>query len=315
MGKRNKEKELLKEHLQEKIQKLKEKRNAVILAHSYQIKEIQEIADFVGDSLDLSYKAAQSQAKVILFCGVRFMAETASILCPDKIILLPDINAGCPLADMVTAKDLRELKKKNPQVKIVAYINTTAEVKAEVDVCCTSSNAVSVVASLKNMGEIVFVPDKNLGSFVKKKTKKNITLWNGFCPVHVQISAGDIENKKRLYPDAKIIVHPECLPEVVDMAEEGLSTGGMCKYAGENTKIKQIVVGTEIGLLHKLRRENPEKDFFPASESAICPDMKLITLEKVYWALENMKYEIKISSDLRFKAKKAVDEMLKILPK
>lgn len=315
MGKRNKEKELLKEHLQEKIQKLKEKRNAVILAHSYQIKEIQEIADFVGDSLDLSYKAAQSQAKVILFCGVRFMAETASILCPDKIILLPDINAGCPLADMVTAKDLRELKKKNPQVKIVAYINTTAEVKAEVDVCCTSSNAVSVVESLKNMGEIVFVPDKNLGSFVKKKTKKNITLWNGFCPVHVQISAKDIENKKRLYPDAKIIVHPECLPEVVDMAEEGLSTGGMCKYAGENTKIKQIVVGTEIGLLHKLRRENPEKDFFPASESAICPDMKLITLEKVYWALENMKYEIKISSDLRFKAKKAVDEMLKILPK
>ncbi len=305
---------MLKEHLQEKIQKLKEKRNAIILAHSYQIKEIQEIADFIGGSLALSYKAAQTQAKVILFCGVRFMAETASILCPDKIILLPDINAGCPLADMVTAKDLRELKKKNPQVKIVAYINTTAEVKAEVDVCCTSGNAVNVVKSLKNMEEIVFVPDKNLGAFVKKKTKRNITLWNGFCPVHLKISAKDIENKKRLYPDAKIIVHPECIPEVVDLAEEGLSTGGMCKYARENTKIKQIIVGTEIGLLHKLRRENPEKDFFPASESAICPDMKLITLEKVYWALENMKYEIKISSELRFKAKKAVDEMVKILP-
>jgi quinolinate synthase len=305
---------LLTEHLQEKIQRLKEKRNAIILAHSYQIKEIQEIADFIGDSLALSYKAAQTQAKVILFCGVRFMAETASILCPDKIILLPDINAGCPLADMVTAKDLRELKKKNPQVKIVAYINTTAEVKAEVDVCCTSGNAVNVVESLKNMEEIVFVPDKNLGAFVKKKTKRNITLWNGFCPVHVKISAKDIENKKRLYPDAKIIVHPECIPEVVDLAEEGLSTGGMCKYARENTKIKQIIVGTEIGLLHKLRRENPEKDFFPASESAICPDMKLITLEKVYWALENMKYEIKISSELRFKAKKSVDEMVKILP-
>ncbi|MCK4533310.1 quinolinate synthase NadA [bacterium] len=305
---------MLNQQLREKIQKLKEKRNAVILAHSYQIKEIQEIADFVGGSLALSYKAAQTQAKVILFCGVRFMAETASILCPDKIILLPDINAGCPLADMVTAKDLRELKKKNPQVKIVVYVNSTAEVKAEADVCCTSGNAVSVVESLKNMGEIVFVPDKNLGSFVKKKTKRNITLWNGFCPVHVKISAKDIENKKKLYPDAKIIVHPECIPEVVDMAEEGLSTGGMCKYARENTKIKQIVVGTEIGLLHKLRRENPEKDFFPASESVICPDMKLITLEKVYWALENMKYEIKISSDLRFKAKKAVDEMLRILP-
>ncbi|MCK5533631.1 quinolinate synthase NadA [bacterium] len=305
---------MFKEQLQEKIQKLKEKRNAVILAHSYQIEEIQEVADFVGGSLALSYKAAQTQAKVILFCGVRFMAETASILCPDKIILLPDMNAGCPLADMVTAEDLKELKNKHPQAKIVGYVNTTAQVKAELDVCCTSGNAVNIIESLKNEEEIIFVPDKNLGSFVKKKTGKNIILWNGFCPVHVKISVKDIEDKKRLYPNAKVIVHPECRPEVIEIADEVLSTGGMCKYARENTKIKQIIVGTEVGLLHKLRNENPKKNFYPVSESIICPDMKITTLEKVYWALENMKYEIKVSSDLRFKAKRGVDEMVKILP-
>lgn len=305
---------MINEQLQERIQRLKEKRNAVILAHNYQIGEVQAIADYAGDSLELSYKAAEMQADVVVFCGVRFMAETASILCPDKIILMPDINAGCPLADMVTVEGLKALKRKHPQAKVVGYVNTTAEVKAEVDICCTSGNAVNVIKSLEDVEEIIFIPDRNLGSFVQRETGKNIILWDGFCSVHVKILPGNVESKKKLYPDSKVIVHPECTPGVINLSDKVLSTAGMCKYAKENKDIQHVIVGTEIGLLHRLCKESPGKNFYPASELAICPDMKLTTLEKIFWALENMKYEVKVPADIRVKAKQAVDKMVEILP-
>jgi len=293
-----------------RIQDLKEKRNAIILAHNYQPGEVQDIADYIGDSLGLSRKAAESEVDVIVFCGVHFMAETALILSPDKIVLLPDINAGCPMADMITAEGLRELKSKHPNANVVGYVNTTAEVKAEMDVCCTSTNAIRVVDSLGG-DEIIFVPDKYLADYVSKKTGKRIIPWNGFCPTHVRIMAEDIEKQKELHPEAKVIVHPECIHQVVEIADEVLSTGGMCNYAKE-TNAKEIIVGTEIGILHRLRKENLGKEFYPASELAICPNMKKITLEKVLWALEDGECEVKVPEEIRIKAKRAVDRMLEI---
>jgi len=293
-----------------RIQDLKEKRNAIILAHNYQPGEVQDIADYIGDSLGLSRKAARSEADVIVFCGVHFMAETASILSPDKKVLLPDIDAGCPMADMITAEGLQELKAKHPDANVVGYVNTTAEVKAEMDICCTSTNAIKVVNSLEE-DEIIFVPDKYLADYVSKKTDKKTIPWNGFCPTHVKIMAEDIEKQKDLHPEAKVIVHPECIPQVVEIADEVLSTGGMCRYAKESDT-KEIIVGTETGILHRLRKENSGKEFYPASELAICPNMKKITLEKVLWALEDMKHEVKVPEEIREKAKRAVDRMLEI---
>jgi len=296
--------------LAEKILKLKRKRNAVILVHNYQLGEVQDIADFVGDSLDLSQRAASTDADVIVFCGVHFMAETASILCPDKTVLLPDKHAGCPMANMITAPQLRAKKKEHPQATVVCYINSSAVVKAESDVCCTSANAVGVIESL-DADEILFVPDQYLGHYVSTRTGKKMILWPGFCPTHARILPEHIIGLRQEYPEAKVVVHPECKPGVIALADEVLSTSGMIKFAGRED-VQQVIVGTEVGIIYRLRKENPDKKFIPVSEQAICPDMKLITLEKVLWSLEEMSPEVKVLEKIRLKAKKAVDRMLAV---
>lgn len=293
-----------------KIQNLKKERNAIILAHNYQPGEVQDVADYLGDSLELSRKAAESEAEVIVFCGVHFMAETASILSPDKKVLLPDIDARCPMADMITADGLRELKAEHPDAKVVGYVNTTADVKAEMDICCTSTNAIKVINSLEG-DEVIFVPDKYLADYVSRHTEKKIIPWNGSCSTHVKITPQDIKKQKELHPGAKVIVHPECIPDVVELADEVLSTGGMCKYVRESDA-GEFIVGTETGIIHRLGKENPDKKFYPASELAVCPNMKKISLEKVLWALEDVKYEVKVPEEIRVKAKQAVDRMLEI---
>lgn len=294
----------------EKILKLKTSRQAVILAHNYQSGEVQDIADFVGDSLELSQNAARTDAEVIVFCGVHFMAETASILCPDKTVLLPDVNAGCPMANMITAEELREKKREFPGVTVVCYVNSTADVKAESDVCCTSANAVKVIESLEAQ-EILFIPDQYLGHYISTKTDKKIFLWPGFCHTHVRIQEQDIIRLKSEYPQARVIVHPECRPDVIALADEVLSTGGMCRFA-QQTEAEEIIVGTETGIIHRLKKENPGKKFIPASNKAVCPNMKSINLEKVLWTLEDMAPEVKVPEDIRLKAKAAVDRMLEI---
>jgi quinolinate synthase len=292
----------------ERISTLKKRRNAVILVHNYQLGEVQDIADFVGDSLELSQKATKTAADAIVFCGVHFMAETASILCPDKVVLLPDTNAGCPMANMITAERLRAKKKEHPQAVVVCYINSSAEVKAESDICCTSANAVEIVESLGDR-EILFIPDQYLGHYISARTGRNMILWPGFCPTHVRITPKRIQELRQEYPQAKVVVHPECLPDVIALADEVASTSGMCRYARRDD-VRQMVVGTEIGIIHRLRKENPGKKFIPVSEQAICPDMKLVTLEKVLWSLEKMSPEVKVSQEVRLGALAAVDKML-----
>jgi quinolinate synthase len=297
-------------YLKERIIELQKQKDAVIVAHNYQRDEVQDIANYVGDSLGLSQEAAKSDANVIIFCGVHFMAETAAILSPNKTVLMPDVNAGCPMANMISAESLRALKKKYPQAKVVCYVNTTAEVKAESDICCTSSNAVKVVESIEG-SEVIFVPDKYLANYISTKTEKKIVPWYGYCPTHVRILPEHILRQKKLHPKAEVIVHPECTPQVIALADKVLSTGGMCRYSKES-KASEIIVGTEVGILYRLRKENPEKTFYPASELAVCPNMKLTTLEKILWSLEDMEYEVKVPQDIRIKAKKAVDKMLSI---
>jgi quinolinate synthase len=298
------------QELIEKILNLKKKRNAVMLVHNYQLGEIQDIADFVGDSLDLSQRAAKTDASVIVFCGVHFMAETASILCPDKTVLLPDMHAGCPMANMITAPQLRAKKKEHPKAAVVCYVNSTAAVKAESYICCTSANAVGVVESL-DADEILFVPDQYLGHYVSTKTAKKMILWPGFCPTHARILPEHIIKLKQEYPQAKVVVHPECTPAVIALADEVLSTSGMIQFAGRED-VRQMIVGTEIGIIHRLRKENPGKQFIPVSEQAICPNMKLITLDKVLWSLEEMAPVVKVPEKIRLKAKQAVDRMLAV---
>jgi quinolinate synthase len=295
----------------EEIKKLKQKRKAVILVHNYQPPEIQDIADYIGDSLGLSRIASSTDAQVIVFCGVRFMAETASILCPDKKVLMPDLNAGCPMADMITADKLRALKK-NPQAQVLAYVNTPAEVKAEADICCTSGNALKVAGALKDIKEIIFVPDKYLADYVAARLKRKFIFWEGYCPSHIKILPEDILRAKKAHPLAEVMVHPECIPAVIALADQVFSTEGMSNYARES-KSKEIIVGTEIGMLYRLQKENPAKKFYPASESAVCPSMKLTTLEKVLWSLQEMKYEVKVPKEIQVKAKRAVDRMLEII--
>ena len=295
----------------EKILQLKEKRDAVILAHNYQLGEIHDIADFVGDSLDLSQKAAQTDAKVSVFCGVHFMAETASLLCPDKIVLLPDEHAGCPMADMVTVEDLRAKKRESPDASVVCYINTTAAVKTECDICCTSSNALKVVSSIPEGKPIIFVPDRYLGAFAAVQSDREMILWPGYCPTHQRITADDIVKLKKQYPEAQVVVHPECRSDVTALADKALGTGGMMRYARESEH-KDFIIGTEIGIIYRLRKENPSKRFIPASEQAICPNMKLITLEKILWSLEGMVYQVSVPEELRDRARKPVERMLAI---
>lgn len=293
------------------ILRLKKERNAVILSHNYQRGEVQDIADFVGDSLELSRKAAKTDADVIIFCGVHFMAETAKILCPDKKVILPDLKAGCPLANMIKPKDLENIKKEHPNAKVVAYVNTTAEIKAMSDICCTSSNAIKVVNSLKEE-EIIFIPDMNLGNFVSKNTNKKIYIWQGFCPTHLWIKKKDILKLKEKYKDAVVMVHPECLPDVVEIADYVLSTGRMLKIAREINK-KVFIVGTENGIIHRLKKENPDKLFLAVSNKIICPNMKRITLKKVLKSLQELKPEINIEENIRIKAKISIEKMLEIL--
>jgi len=299
------------ENLIEEIKELKKKRNAVILSHVYQRGEVQDIADFTGDSLGLSRMAISIRAEVIVFCGVRFMAETAAVLNPDKVILLPDKDAGCALADMATLEKLRAMKKKYPNAAVVSYVNSSAAVKAESDICCTSANAVDVVNSLREE-EILFLPDKNLSRFVASRTNKKVISWDGFCYVHhLNIGKEDIRRKRMKYPGAKVMVHPECPPEVIELADYVGSTAQMAKYASENN-FKEFIVGTEVGMLHKLKAQNPDKKFYPASEKAICKDMKLITLEKVALSLKEMQYQVKVPNDIAIRARKALERMLKI---
>ena len=295
----------------EQIQKLKKERKAIILAHNYQLPEVQDVADYRGDSLELSRIAAKAEAQVIVFCGVHFMAETASILSPEKQVIMPDTNAGCPIANMITASDLRELKNRHPKSVVVAYVNTSAEVKAEVDICCTSTNAAAVVSSFKDAEEIIFVPDKYLADFVSKKTGRRLITWDGYCPTHVKILPEDIIRSIRQHPRAKVIVHPECTPEVIALADEALSTGKTCEYV-KKSEAKEFVIGTEVGLVYRLEQDNPGKKFYPASELAVCPNMKRTNLEKVLWSLEEMKDEVRVPDEIGKKAKKAIEAMLSI---
>jgi len=296
--------------LKAEIAALKRRRDAVILAHNYQLGEVQDIADYVGDSLELSRIAAGLKAATIVFCGVDFMAETAAILCPEKTVLLPERRATCPMANMADANTLRQKKQEMPGAAVVCYVNSTAEVKAESDTCCTSANSVAVVNSLA-AAEVLFVPDQNLGHYTGTKVKQQMTLWPGYCPVHVRIRPEDIRRGRESHPEAVVMVHPECIPEVIDMADHALSTGGMLRFASES-KARQIIVGTEIGMLYRLERENPEKTFIPATLQAICPDMKLITLEKVRDALRDLSPAIKVPERVRIRAVAAVERMLKL---
>ena len=299
--------------LSDSIQALKARRNAVILAHNYQPDEIQDLADFCGDSLGLSIQASQTDAEVIVFCGVRFMAETAAILSPDKTVLMPEPNAGCPMADMITAEQVRDLKGKHPGALVVCYVNSSAEVKAESDYCCTSANAVEVVRSLPADRKILFVPDQHLGRFVQERTGRDMVLWPGYCSTHVLIAESDIKEARQKYPEAVVMAHPECSEPVKDLADELLSTGQMLKFV-TTSAARQFIVATEIGILHPLRKVRPDATFVPASARGVCPNMKKTTLEKLVAALENLQYEVAVPQEVAARARKSLDRMVEILP-
>ena len=297
-----------------KVKDLKKKRRALILAHVYQGEKVQDIADFTGDSLALSKMAVNTHAKVIVFCGVRFMAETAAILNPDKVVLIPRKDAGCPLAEMARIEDLLIKKKQYSGVAVVSYVNSSASIKAASDICCTSSNAVEVVNSLRE-DQVLFVPDKNLGRFVASKTKKKIILWDGFCYVHHHnIKPEEIKSMKIKHPRAEIMAHPECQPEVIDLADFVGSTSQMAEYVAKDQS-EEFIVGTERGMLHTLQKENSNKRFYSPSPLVVCRDMKLTKLENVSSALENMQFQIRIPDEVAIKAKKALHSMLKLRKK
>jgi len=296
--------------INEKIEILKKKHNAVILVHNYQIPEIQDIADHLGDSLDLAIKASKTNAENIIFCGVDFMAESTKILNPDKNVIIPDITAKCPMAEMVDANDLMKLKKEHPDAKVVSYINTTAEIKAISDICCTSSNGINVVKSVSSK-KIIFVPDRNLGAYIKRfVTDKEIILWPGMCPTHHKIHEDEILNLKKKHPKAEILVHPECRPEIIDIADHALSTNGMVNHSKKSEK-SEFIIGTEKDMCYRLKKENPNKIFYPI-KSAICPNMKKITLEKVLNSLETLEPKVKLSDEIMKKAKKPLQKMMEI---
>jgi quinolinate synthase len=295
----------------EKIDALRKEKNAVILAHLYQQPQIQDIADFVGDSLDLSRKARDTDADVIVFCGVWFMAETAKILSPQKTVLLPEPQAGCPMADMVTAEDVARLRKEHPKAAVVCYVNSSAEVKAASDICCTSSNAIKVVQSLTE-DEVIFVPDQNLGAYVASFTPdKHFILHNGFCPTHHRIKPSDVAEARAAKPDAPVLVHPECTPEVVAQADFVGSTAQIIEEALRSPK-KEFLIGTESGVIHRLTKLAPDKKFYALHATMVCPNMKKTHLESVLYALENMHYEMKLPEEVIQAAKKSLDRMLSV---
>ena len=294
--------------LVEQINTLRDERGAVILAHNYQLGEVQDAADFVGDSLELSRKAAATGAKVIVFCGVHFMAETAKILSPEKTVILPDPKAGCPMADMITADQLREFKSQHPGLPVVAYVNTSAEVKAESTICCTSANAVKIVESL-GADTVLFVPDKCLAAYVASKTSTRVIPYSGYCPTHHRILAGDVLRTRREHPEALVLAHPECTMDVIKLADAVESTSGMIRYVGESSA-KEFILCTERGLSHRLKKENPGKLFHNPTSLNICPNMKRITLEKVLWSLEDMQFEIELPRETIEKARTAIEGMI-----
>jgi quinolinate synthase len=294
----------------DRIAELKRRRNAVILAHNYQLPEVQDIADFVGDSLELSRKAAGLDAGTIVFCGVHFMAETAAVLAPGRTVLLPEREAGCPMADMINARELRAWKARYPGLKVVCYVNTSAEVKAESDICCTSSNAVAVVESL-GVDRCLFVPDKNLAAYVARESGKDIVAWDGYCYVHHRFTPRDIDEARARHPGAEVWVHPECPLEVIDRADKVLSTGQMVLEA-RATACRDVVIGTEKGIIYRLAKENPAVAFHPARETAVCAHMKMTTVEKVLRALETGTHRIEVPAGIAVRARRAIQAMLEI---
>ena len=294
----------------EKIRWLKQEKNAVIIVHNYQRPEIQDIADFVGDSFALSQQAALTDADVILFCGVDFMAESAAILSPDKTVLIPDVDAQCPMAAMITREALITMKQRHPDAGVVCYVNTSAPVKAESDICCTSANAVEVVESL-DYDEVIFVPDKNLARYAARFTKKTIIPWDGYCPTHHQILPRDILDAKERHPGAEVLVHPECRPGVIDLADSAQSTEGMVKHA-KSSHSNEFIIGTESGMIHRLEKEFPTKKFYAVSNYTICPAMKMVTLPDVVRSLENLEHVVTIPDAVQERAKRALDRMLQV---
>lgn len=297
--------------LLQEITRKKEQLNAVIMAHFYQLPEIQDIADFVGDSLQLAQQAAKTDAQVIVFCGVGFMAESAKILNPQKTVILPDLQAGCPMADMADADALRALKKKHPEAVVVSYVNTSAEVKAESYICCTSANAVQVVDSIPRDKEIIFVPDKNLGAYIQGQTGRDMILWEGCCPVHDALTVAELEEQMRLHPGAKVAVHPECPPEITRKADAVRSTAGLLEYVRQSPE-QEFIIGTEMGFLYTLQQACPEKKFYLAWSGFECPDMKYITLAKLNEALTRQQYQIEVPENIRSGAYLALERMLTI---
>jgi quinolinate synthase len=290
---------------------LLKERNALLLAHNYQRDEIQEIAHITGDSLGLSIEASRSEADVIVFCGVHFMAESAAILSPDKSVILPRLDAGCPMADMITGDELKEFRENNPEHVVVTYVNSTAEVKAQTDICCTSANAVSVIKHVPDGRKIFMVPDRNLAMYVEKKTGRSLEWWDGYCPTHDRVTPEEVSRLKEAHPDALVVVHPECRPDVVALADHVCSTSGMYAYCRES-KEKKFIIGTEMGILYRLRKENPDKEFHLASRALICPNMKLTTIDDVIECLEEMKNIVTVPQNTAVKAKRALDAMLEV---
>ncbi len=295
----------------EEIKKLKAERNAVILAHNYVRGELQDIADFVGDSLELSIKAKNIHADVIVFCGVRFMAETAKLLSPASVVLLPNPDAGCPMADMALGEKVAKYKAEHPDTLIVAYVNTTADVKAHVDICCTSGNAEKIISSIPEDQKILFLPDRNLGGNLNRKLGRNMLLWPGFCPTHDRVTQQVIREARAAHPGVKVLVHPECDPDVVALADESLSTGGILRFVRESSD-PAFIIGTESGILHRLQKENPDKSFYPLQPEMLCPNMKKLTLENVRDCLKDMAPQIELPADLMAAAVAPIEKMLEL---
>jgi len=294
----------------ERINELRKKNNAIILAHNYQLPEIQDIADFLGDSLDLAMKATKTDAENIIFCGVDFMAQSAKILNPDKNVIHPDMKAECPMANLVNPNELLKLKNENPEAEVVSYINTTAETKAVSDICCTSANGMKVVESLSSK-KIIFVPDKNLGDYIQRHIKdKELIIWPGVCPTHHRIRKEEILKIKKTHPEAEILVHPECRPEVIDISDYALSTNGMVNHV-KKSDTKEFIIGTEKELCYRLKNENPDKIFYPI-KTAICPNMKKITFEKVLNSLESLEPKVELAEELMKKAKRPLQRMMDV---
>lgn len=295
--------------LAEEVLNLKKQRNAVILAHNYVGPELQDIADFTGDSLELSIRAKNANAPVIVFCGVRFMAETAKLLSPESIVLLPNPDAGCPMADMATAEQVRSYKKDNPDALLVAYVNSTADVKAEVDICCTSGNSESIIGAIPSGRQVMFLPDRNLGANMNSKLGRRMELWPGCCPIHDKVTVEMIRDARKAHPGAPVLVHPECRPEIVAEADYALSTGGILKFIRESSG-RQFIIGTEEGILHRLKKENPGKKFFPLQPLMVCEDMKKITLEQVRDVLRDLSNQVELPEQQMKDAVRPIERML-----